>query len=169
MCLYPEMPLVFGRVHLGVACAGGVLGGAGRGNEGGIHGGSGLEQQPLGREHGVDGGHDLQGQVVGLQEMTESEDGALIRQSADPGIKPRKLAVQGRVVQGLFHGRIRQGEPLLHEMDAQQRLHGKGRTARLATKPTARGDLRQRESCSPTVRCSARAPRIPCVPVAEAV
>ena len=64
--------------------------------------------------------------------MPESEDGALISQAANTRIEPRKLTVQRGVVQGLFHGRVRQGEPLLHEVDAQQRLHGKGRTARLA-------------------------------------
>jgi len=123
---------LFCLVHLGVTRCILVLGRAGRGNEHGIDGGARFEQQAPGRKQGVDGGHDLRGQVIDFEQAAKPQDGALVGQPAHAGVEPRKLAVQRRVVQSLFHGGVRQGEPLLHEVDAKQRLYAKGRPASLA-------------------------------------
>jgi hypothetical protein len=36
--------------------------------------------------------NDLQGQVVGFEQVAKPQDGVLVRQSADPRIKPRKIS-----------------------------------------------------------------------------
>jgi len=65
-------------MHLRVARLILVLRGAGRGNQRGIHGGAGFEQQAALDQQRIDCGQNLVGQLVFLQPMTKSEDGALI-------------------------------------------------------------------------------------------
>ena len=64
--------------------------------------------------------------------MAESQDGALVGQPVIPAAQAGEVAEQGHVVQRLFHGRVAQREPLLHEVDAQQGLHRERRTAAFA-------------------------------------
>jgi hypothetical protein len=54
--LHPEEPLValLGLVHLGISCALGVLGVAGRGNDGRVHNAATLEQQTFARQQRID-------------------------------------------------------------------------------------------------------------------
>ena len=91
-----------------------------------------LSSKPRGRKHGVGGGHDLRGQVIDFEQVAKSQDGVLVGRPAHAGVMPRKFTVQVRVVQGLLHGGVRQGEPFLHEVDAKQRFYAKGRPASLA-------------------------------------
>lgn len=58
--------------------------------------------------------------------MGKAQDDALIWQAA-MHIELGKLAVQRGVEEGLFHCRVRQAEPLLHEVHPQHRLQRKGR------------------------------------------
>lgn len=83
------VPLVafFGLVHIGVARPVFVLGGAGRGDEGGIYGGAGFEQQAALLEQFVDGVQDALGQFVLLQLVTKAQYGALVRLPAKGGLQ----------------------------------------------------------------------------------
>ena len=63
--------------------------------------------------------------------FAKPQDGALVGHSSTD-IKLGKLPVQGHIKEGFFHGQIRQGELLLHEVDAQHGLQRKGRAAVLA-------------------------------------
>jgi hypothetical protein len=102
-------------VHLRVALTFVVLGGVGRRNQG-----------------GVDGGQQLSAQVVRFEQAAKAQDRAFIGQAVDARIKFRKLAVQRDVMQSLFHGRILQTKPLLHEVNTQQGEHRKRRATCLA-------------------------------------
>jgi len=79
--LHPEEPLValLGLMHLGVALAFGVLGGAGRRDDGRVHDAAALEQQALARQQRVDHLQDVVRQVVGLEQVPEVQDGRLVR------------------------------------------------------------------------------------------
>ena len=133
MGLHPEIPVValLGLVHLGVSRAGAVLRRARRGDQRGIDHRAGLQHQTLGGERGVDRGEHLGGQAVFLQQVAEPQDRALVGQPHHALGQLRKLAEQRHVEKRLFHGRVRQAEPLLQEVDAQHRLDGKRRPAGL--------------------------------------
>ena len=60
------------------------------------------------------------------------ENGALIRQARGARLELCKLTKQGHIVQGLFHGRITQAKPLLHEMNAKHCGNRERWTPRLA-------------------------------------
>ena len=64
--------------------------------------------------------------------MTETQDGALVRQSVIPATQAGEVTEQRHLVQRVVHRRLVQREPLLHEVDAQQRLHRERRTAALS-------------------------------------
>jgi len=66
------------------------------------------------------------------QQVAKPQDGALVGKPADAAGQLRKLAVQRRVKQRLFHRRIGQTKPLLQEVDAQHGLNRKRRPAGLA-------------------------------------
>ena len=133
---HAKVPLIalLGLVHLGVACARAVLGGTGRGNQGGIDHGAGLEQQATLRQHGVDGGEDLRTQVVRFEQVAKAQDGALVRQARDAHVEPGKLAVQRDVVQGIFHRRVGVAEELLQQVNTQHDLGCKRRSSGLAAR-----------------------------------
>ena len=119
--LHAEVPLValLGLVHLWVTLTRAVLGGAGRGNQSGINDRACFEQQAPLDQLGINGVKNLRSQVVGFKQVAESENGDLIRQARGACVKLGELTKQGHVVQCLFHGRIRQAKPLLHEMNAK--------------------------------------------------
>lgn len=131
--LHTEVPLVafLGLMHFRVTLAAAVLGGTGCGNQGGIDHGANFEHQALGGQGGIDGGHDLDAQVVFFEQMAKPQNGGFVRQPGDACVQSGKLAVQGRIMQGFFHGRIRKTEPLLHEVDAQHGRYRKGRASGL--------------------------------------
>jgi hypothetical protein len=60
------------------------------------------------------------------------QDLVLVAQPAHAGVELSELAVKRCIVQSLHHGWIAQAEALLHEVDAQHRLHGKVLTTCLA-------------------------------------
>ena len=133
--LHAEVPLValLRLMHLGVALAAAVLGRARRGNERGVHHGAALQEQSLGRERGVDRGQQLQAQLVALQQVAKAQDGALVGQVVLAHVQPGEFAKQRRVVQGFFHRRVRQVEPLLQEVNAQHRFDRKRRATAFGT------------------------------------
>ena len=53
----------------------------------------------------------------------KAQDGALVGQTIIPAAQAGEVTEQGDVVQRFFHGRVAQREPLLHEVNAQQRFH----------------------------------------------
>ncbi len=131
MRFHAVVPLVslLGLVHLRVTGTSAVLGGCRHSNQRGIHHRTLLEQQTLGAQRGVDGGQDLDAQVVGLQQVAEPKDGALVGQVVFAHVQAGKVTKHGCVVQRLLHGRVRQVEPLLKEVDAKHGLHSKRRAA----------------------------------------
>jgi hypothetical protein len=131
--LHAEVPLValLGLMDLGVALTGLVLRGAGRCDQRGVHHRARLEHQALAKQQFVDGCQDLVGQLVLLQQMTKPQDRRLIGQPITQA-QTCELPKQRNVVQRLFHRRVTQRKPLLHEVDAQHRQHRKRRAARLA-------------------------------------
>lgn len=128
MGFHSKMPLVtlLGLMHLGVACAGAVLGRAGRSNQRGVDGRAFLEQQPLGRQRRVDGLQHLGRQVMAFEQMAKPHDAHPVGQPVHPA-QPGQLPVQRDVEQRLFHRHVRQPEPLLKEVNAQHHLNAEGR------------------------------------------
>ena len=127
MGFHAMVPLValLGLVHLRIARACAVLSGTGRCDQGGVDHRALLEQQTLFGQRGVDRGQNLKAQIVRFEQVAKAQDGALIGQVVLAGIQASELTEHRRVVQRLFHARVRQVEPLLQEMDAQHGLHGK--------------------------------------------
>ncbi|EFI64025.1 hypothetical protein BCSJ1_26093, partial [Bacillus cereus SJ1] len=80
-----------------------------------------------------------------FQPVAKPQNGALVRHSS-MGIEPCKLPVDRGVKEGFFHRQIRQGKPLLHAVDAQHGLQGKGWAAVLALGVVRGNDIDQ---CSP--------------------
>ncbi|GAB3481513.1 hypothetical protein GCM10011496_06230 [Polaromonas eurypsychrophila] len=74
-------------------------------------------------------------QVVLFKQVAKPQNGGFVRQPGDACVQSGELAVQRHVVQGFFHGRVRQTEPLLHEVNAQHGRHRKGRASCLARRP----------------------------------
>ena len=62
-----------------------------------------------------------------LEQTTKPQNGTLIGQAHAAGLKECKLAVHRDIVQGLFHGLVRQAKRLLQELNAQHGLHRKRR------------------------------------------
>ena len=124
MRLHAKVPLVslLGLVHLRVTLARAVLGRCGRSNQGRVNHPTGLEHQTTINQPGVDTRQHLNSQLMRFKKMAEPQDGGLIGQPGSTCIKLRELAKQSHVMQGLFHGRVAQSKPLLHEMNAQ---HGR--------------------------------------------
>ena len=134
MGLHPEVPLVafLALVHLRVTLAASVFGRTGYCDQRGGHHRTSLQQQPFAAQHGVDRRQDLQRQLVLFQQVAKPQDRALVGQPGAPVVQHSELAEQRHIVQRLFHCRVTQRKPLLHEADAQQRLDGKRRTPLLA-------------------------------------
>jgi hypothetical protein len=132
-----KVPLVslLGLVHFGAAFAAAVLGRAGRSDQGGIDGCAVLEQQALGGQRAVARGQYLNAELV-LFEQVARTGGFAKAQDAHPiwnalgAQETCKVALQRRLEQSIFHGQVRQAEPLLKEMDAQHGLVCKGWASR---------------------------------------
>lgn len=148
MRLHAEVPLVafLGLVRLRILLTRAVLRRAGSSNQRGINDRAGLEHQAFGDLGGVDYGQQLNAQVVLFQKMAKPQDGGFVGQPGHASVKPYKFAVQRRVMQGFFHGRVRQTEPLLHEVNAQHGRYRKGRASYLAGR---RMRLNQRNQFGP--------------------
>src|ERR1700757_2881093 len=64
----------------------------------------------------------LLAQIVGFQQMAEAAHRRLVRHRLAAEINPDEIAHGQRIVEHLFHRRVRQGEPLLQEIDPQHPL-----------------------------------------------
>src|SRR3984893_13493086 len=123
--LHAKVPVftLLGLTHLRISCNLLILGRGRRGNDGRIHNGAALEQQPLLLEQRSDLSKDLLGQSMLLQQMAETQDrrlvGNIVSVQLDAGETAHRLDVVQRV-RGL---RVRQVETILHEVDAQHLLH----------------------------------------------
>jgi len=73
----PRVALLAG-VHLGVALLRLVLGGAGRGDQGGVYGGTCSEQQAFVAQQLVDGSQHLIGEFVCREAVAKPQNGALV-------------------------------------------------------------------------------------------
>ncbi len=121
--LHPEMPLValLGLVHFRITLAFGVLGRTGRGDDRGVHDAALLEQQSFAREVLVDGGQDVFGQVALFEQMAKIQDRRFVgNRLAQAQVRERSQRCD--LVQRLFHRRVAQGEPVLHQVHPQHRL-----------------------------------------------
>ena len=118
------------RMHLAVSDLVVVSGGGGCCDQGGIDHGAGLEQQAALAQNAGDHAQHLLSQFVFLQSTAEPKDGGFIGQPGEIG-QLCTLPVQGNIEEGLFHGRISQGEPLLQEVCVSHGLQRKGRPAGL--------------------------------------
>jgi hypothetical protein len=121
--LHSEVPLValLGLVHLRVTFTRTVLGGTGRGDDGRVHDAAALEHQALARQVGIDFLKEVIGQVIGLQQMAKVQDGCFIRDRLGQ-VQSREAAHARDLVQRLFHRRIAQGEPVLHQVYPKHRV-----------------------------------------------
>ena len=129
-------------VHVRVTLAAGVLGRTWRRDQRGVHRRARAQQQTLVAQQVVDQLQNLRPELVLLQQATKPQDRRLVGQATIP-VQARKFTEQRDVVQRLLHGRVAQREPLLHEVNAQHRLHSKGRATSLAFGPKRRDQLDQ--------------------------
>ena len=147
VCFHSEVPLValLHLVHLRVTLASGVLGRAGCRNQGGVDSCAALEQQALGGQRAVDSSQYLNAELVLFEQVAKAQNAHAIRNALGAG-EAREVAVQRRLEQSLFHGQVRQAEPLLQKMNAQHGLVRKGRTPRAGYR---RGRCDQRDEFAP--------------------
>ncbi len=75
--------------------------------------------------------------------MTESENCPCIRQARSACVKLRELTKQGHIVQGLFHGQIREAKSLLYTMNTKHCGNRKGWAARFACRRKGLGQASQ--------------------------
>jgi hypothetical protein len=130
--LHAEVPLVafLGLVHLRVPLPALVLGRGWGADDRRIDDGAGADLEALARQVAVDRAQDRLAQRVRFQQVAELADRGLVGGRFSAQIDTDKLAHGARVVQRLFHRRVRQVEPVLQEMDAQHPLQSDGRAAR---------------------------------------
>ena len=95
-------------------------------NQRGIHYGASFELQPFGLQQRIDRSQDLFGQLVALQQVAKPQDARFAGNVFVPVGQACEVTKGWHIVQRLFHGGVAELEPLLHEVDAQQGLHGKG-------------------------------------------
>ena len=128
--LHPEMPLLAlaGLLHLRIAFLRRILGRWRRRDDRGVHNRARLEQQLLLLQQLADLGEQLRGQLMLLQQVAKSQDSRLVRHQIHRQVNARKPAHRLAVVERIFHRRIGQVEPLLHEVDAQHPRHRVRRT-----------------------------------------
>ena len=110
-------------MHLGVACAGRVLGRRRRMEDGRVHNrarAAALQIDVDRLQHGA-------AKIVSLQQMAEVQDGRLIRPRRATQADARKPPQRRRIVQRLFRPRIRQVQPVLQKVDAQHHAQAYGR------------------------------------------
>src|SRR3546814_7552407 len=92
----------------------GVLGRAVGRNQGGVDGCAALEQQALGGQRAVDGSQYLNAELVLFEQVAKAQDAHAIR-NALSARETSEVTVQRRLEQCLFHGQVRQAEPLLQK------------------------------------------------------
>ena len=98
----PLVPLPF-RVHLRIPRLPLVLGGSGRGENGGIHNRALRQTKALRRQMAIELGQEGLAQVMRIQQMAEAQNGALVRHPPQlhPGKATHRMDFQQRL---LHHG-----------------------------------------------------------------
>jgi len=102
-----------------------------------------LEQETTLLERVVDDVHHLRRQRVLLEQVAELEDRRLVGHRVVGQVEPRKAAHRLDLVERIFHRRIRQRVPLLHEVDPQHRRERHRRTPAPARRRVVRLDYCQ--------------------------
>ena len=125
--LHTEVPLaaLFSLVHLRVARFVLVLGGAGRGNDGGVHDGAPAQGQAIGQQQLAYLGKDGFAQIVGLQQVAKVQQCGGVGHALAAQVNAAKCAKAVGVVQRVFAGHVRQVKPVGNTVHAQ---HGGQRT-----------------------------------------
>jgi hypothetical protein len=121
MDYHSDIPLVtiLGLEHFQIPLPCLILGGAGRGDQGGINDHALAHRHALCAEVGFDRLKDLLAQLMFFQQMAEAQDRSLIRDSVTDQLDAGKAAHGGDLNQGVFHGRLAERIPLLQEMNPQ--------------------------------------------------
>src|ERR1017187_107043 len=116
-----EIPLIalLGLMHLGVTFAAGILRRTGRMDDGRIHDGAGRDADARAFQVAVHRVQHLTAQIVRLKQVAETKDRSLVRRRGYAQIDSGKAAQHGRLIERLFHARIRQAEPLLQKVSSQ--------------------------------------------------
>ena len=129
--LHAEVPVLAlpGLVHLRIALGFLVLGRAWRCDDRRIDDRARSEQQPSPLEQTANLGEDRLGQPVLLQQMPEAQDRGLVRDRVLGELDAGEAAHRLDVVERVFSLRIRQVEPLLHEVHPQHPLKPQRRPA----------------------------------------
>ena len=107
-------------MHLGVACAGRVLGRRRRMEDGRVHNRARADADAAILQIVVDRLQHGSAQIVLLQQMTEVQNRRLVRRCRTTQIDARKPPQRRRIVQPFFGARIRQVEPVLQKVNPQQ-------------------------------------------------
>jgi hypothetical protein len=97
------------------------------------------QQSPLAKM-GIDRFQQLARQIVLFQQATEFQDRCLVRQRIIGQVQPCEAAHGFDLIQRIFHARIAQHVPLLHEVDAQHRAQGHRWAATATRFPIVRFD-----------------------------
>ena len=149
MDLHAEVPLValLRLMHLGIALLVPVLRRGRRVDDSRIDHRAALEQQTALFERVIDDVHHLRGQPVTLEQVAELEDRRLVGHGIVGQVQTGKATHRLDLVQRIFHRRIRQRVPLLHEVDPQHRRKPHRRTAPPTRRRVVRFDHRQQ--CCP--------------------
>jgi hypothetical protein len=129
--LHAEIPLLAfaGLVHVGVARLVGVLGGAGRCDDGGIHDGAGVDLDAARLQFLAYLGKQGFAQFVVIEQFAELQHRGGVGHAARAQVNAHEAAQAGTVIQGLLARQIGQVEPVLDEVDAQHALQSNGRAA----------------------------------------
>lgn len=118
-----------GRMHLGVAFALLVLGRTGRADDGGVHGGSGLEFETTGLQHLTDLGKQLLAQFVFIEQAAELQHRRGVRNRLLAQIDADESAQARAVVQRLLARQVSEVESMLDKVNAQHALQPDRRSA----------------------------------------
>ena len=131
MGLHAEVPLIplTRLMHVRIALLVLVLGGRGGIDDGGIDDRALGDLDALGLQMPVDLPKELFPEMVLLEEMTELQDGGLIRHRLPAEIDTHEPAHGHRFVQGFFRPGIGEVEPLLEKINAQHALQTHRRPA----------------------------------------
>lgn len=106
-------------MHRRVALATRVFGGRRRVDNGRIHNRARRDANAFRFQIPVHGIEHLAAQFVLFQKMTKAKDGRLVRRRGHAQIDSGKAAQHRRLVESLFHPRVRQAEPLLQKVGSE--------------------------------------------------
>jgi hypothetical protein len=123
--LHPKVPAfaLAGLVHLRIACLLFVLRRGRCSNDRRIDNRAALQQQPLLLQQRANLGKDRLGQFVALKQVPKAQDRRLIGNIVSHQLNPGKATHRLDIVERILGLRIRQIEPVLHEIDPQHLLH----------------------------------------------